>query len=213
MLTTSARLLDLLALFQVHRNWTGAELADRLGVTTRTVRTDIDRLRELGYPVHASRGVAGGYQLGSGARLPPLLLDDDEAVAVAVGLRTATGDGIGGLEEVSVRALAKLEQVLPSRLRHRVRGLQNAVAVVPGGGPQVGSRDLDPGGAGHPGHRASPVRPPLRQRRGDPARGRALSAGGMGPEVVSRRLGCGPFGLEDLPDGPRDGEEPERSPI
>lgn len=137
MLSTSARLLDLLALFQVHRNWSGAELAERLGVTTRTIRADIDRLRELGYPVQASRGVAGGYRWGSGARLPPLLLDDDEAVAVAVGLRTATGGGVSGLEETSVRALAKLEQVLPQRLRHRVRALQRAVTVVQGGGALV----------------------------------------------------------------------------
>ncbi|MEV7525664.1 YafY family protein [Streptomyces sp. NPDC091371] len=123
MLETSARLLRLLSLLQAHREWTGADLADRLGVTPRTVRRDVDRLRELGYPVNASPGTGGGYQLGAGAELPPLLLDDDEAVAVAVGLRTAAGNGVEGIGEASVRALAKLEQVLPSRLRRRVSAL------------------------------------------------------------------------------------------
>ncbi|MFI0981529.1 helix-turn-helix transcriptional regulator [Streptomyces sp. NPDC021093] len=123
MLETSARLLRLLSLLQAHREWTGPDLADRLGVTPRTVRRDVDRLRELGYPVHASPGTGGGYQLGVGARLPPLLLDDDEAVAVAVGLRTAAGQGIEGIGETSVRALTKLEQVLPDRLRRRVGAL------------------------------------------------------------------------------------------
>lgn len=123
MLETSARLLRLLSLLQAHREWTGADLAERLGVTPRTVRRDVDRLRELGYPVNASPGTGGGYQLGAGAELPPLLLDDDEAVAVAVGLRTAAGNGVEGIGEASVRALAKLEQVLPSRLRGRVSAL------------------------------------------------------------------------------------------
>ncbi|MRT45063.1 HTH domain-containing protein, partial [Xylella fastidiosa subsp. multiplex] len=128
MLETSARLLRLLSLLQAHRDWSGADLADRLGVTPRTVRRDVDRLRELGYPVNASPGTGGGYQLGAGAELPPLLLDDDEAVAVAVGLRTAAGQGIEGIGETSVRALAKLEQVLPGRLRRRVSAL-NAFTV------------------------------------------------------------------------------------
>ncbi|MFG2122425.1 helix-turn-helix transcriptional regulator [Streptomyces sp. NPDC048710] len=128
MLETSARLLRLLSLLQAHREWSGAELAERLGVTPRTVRRDVDRLRELGYPVNASPGTGGGYQLGAGAELPPLLLDDEEAVAVAVGLRTAAGQGIEGIGETSVRALAKLEQVLPDRLRRRV-GALNAFTV------------------------------------------------------------------------------------
>ncbi|MDW4908238.1 YafY family protein [Streptomyces sp. ADMS] len=128
MLETSARLLRLLSLLQAHREWSGADLADRLKVTPRTVRRDVDRLRELGYPVHASPGTGGGYRLGAGAELPPLLLDDDEAVAVAVGLRTAAGQGIEGIGETSVRALAKLEQVLPDRLRRRV-GALNAFTV------------------------------------------------------------------------------------
>ncbi|MFD8568577.1 helix-turn-helix transcriptional regulator [Streptomyces sp. NPDC057694] len=128
MLETSARLLRLLSLLQAHREWSGPELSERLGVSARTVRRDVDRLRELGYPVHASPGSGGGYQLGVGAELPPLLLDDDEAVAVAVGLRTAAGQGIAGIGETSVRALAKLEQVLPHRLRRRV-GALNAYTV------------------------------------------------------------------------------------
>ncbi|MEU5689716.1 DNA-binding transcriptional regulator [Streptomyces venezuelae] len=128
MLETSARLLRLLSLLQAHREWSGADLAERLGVTPRTVRRDVDRLRELGYPVNASPGTGGGYQLGAGAELPPLLLDDDEAVAVAVGLRTAAGQGVEGIGESSVRALSKLEQVLPNRLRRRV-GALNAFTV------------------------------------------------------------------------------------
>jgi predicted DNA-binding transcriptional regulator YafY len=139
MLETSARLLRLLSLLQSSRDWTGAELADRLGVSGRTIRTDVERLRTLGYPVLATPGVAGGYRLGAGAALPPLLLDDDEAVAVAVGLRTAAGGSVAGIEETSVRALAKLEQVLPSRLRHRVNALQTATVSVPGSGPTVGT--------------------------------------------------------------------------
>ncbi|MEE1943253.1 YafY family protein [Streptomyces sp. TRM 70361] len=123
MMETSARLLRLLSLLQAHREWSGTELADRLAVTPRTVRRDIGRLRELGYPVHSTTGTAGGYRLGAGAQLPPLLLDDDEAVAVAVGLRTAAGNAVEGIEESSVGALAKLEQVLPHRLRRRVAAL------------------------------------------------------------------------------------------
>ncbi|WP_329290349.1 YafY family protein [Streptomyces pseudovenezuelae] len=142
MLETSARLLRLLSLLQAHREWSGNDLADRLGVTARTVRRDVDRLRELGYPVNASPGTGGGYQLGAGAELPPLLLDDDEAVAVAVGLRTAAGQGIEGIGETSVRALAKLEQVLPSRLRRRV-GALNAFTVPMLRGPQPNA--VDPG--------------------------------------------------------------------
>ncbi|MFG2982640.1 helix-turn-helix transcriptional regulator [Streptomyces sp. NPDC048258] len=140
MLDTSARLLRLLSLLQAHREWTGADLAERLGVTARTVRRDVDRLRELGYPVNASPGTGGGYQLGAGAELPPLLLDDDEAVAVAVGLRTAAGNGVEGIGEASVRALAKLEQVLPSRLRRRVSAL-NEFTVPMLRGPQRSTVD------------------------------------------------------------------------
>jgi predicted DNA-binding transcriptional regulator YafY len=134
---TSARLLRLLSLLQTQRDWTGPLLAARLGVSTRTVRADIERLRSLGYPVQSTPGVGGGYRLGAGAALPPLLLDDDEAVAVAIGLRTCAGGSVAGIEETSVRALAKLEQVLPSRLRHRVRAVHRATVAVPGTGPTV----------------------------------------------------------------------------
>ena len=131
MLETSARLLRLLSLLQSPRDWTGTELADRLDVSPRTIRNDVERLRNLGYPVHAARGNVGGYRLGAGAQLPPLLLDDDEAVAVAMSLRTAAGGAIEGLEETSQRALAKLEQVLPSRLRRRVHALHSQTIPVP----------------------------------------------------------------------------------
>jgi predicted DNA-binding transcriptional regulator YafY len=137
MLETSARLLRLLSLLQSRRDWTSAELATRLDVTTRTVRNDVERLRGLGYPVHARPGVAGGYRLGAGGTLPPLLLDDEEAVAVAIGLRTAASGSIAGIEETSLRALAKLEQVLPSRLRHRVGVFQSHVLPMPSPGPRV----------------------------------------------------------------------------
>ncbi|MFD0366083.1 helix-turn-helix transcriptional regulator [Nocardia sp. GCM10030253] len=130
MLETSARLLRLLSLLQTPRDWTGAELAERLEVDARTVRRDIDKLRNLGYPVEATAGVAG-YRLGAGAKLPPLLLDDDEAVAVAIGLRTAAGGTITGIEDSSLRALTKLEQVLPSRLRYRVSLLHSTTVTVP----------------------------------------------------------------------------------
>ena len=136
-LQPSARLLALLSLLQLRREWTGEELADRLEIGPRTIRRDIGKLRALGYPVHAARGVAGGYRLGSGGRLPPLLLDDAEAVAVAVGLRSAAAGSIAGVEETSVRALAKLEQVLPSRLRRQVSALGAATSAVAIGAPVI----------------------------------------------------------------------------
>lgn len=144
MLETSARLLRLLSLLQTPREWTGAELAGRLDVTTRTVRNDVERLRTLGYPVHATRGAIGGYRLGAGANVPPLLLDDEEAVAVAIGLRTAVTGSIAGIEETALRALAKLEQVLPSRLRRRVNTLQSYTVPIPpdARGPQVDAAAL-----------------------------------------------------------------------
>jgi predicted DNA-binding transcriptional regulator YafY len=137
MVQTSARLLALLSLLQVRREWTGQELADRLEVGPRTIRRDVDKLRSLGYPVEAAPGVAGGYRLGAGGELPPLLLDDAEAVAVAVGLRTAASGTIAGIEETSVRALAKLEQVLPSRLRRRVSALGDATSAFGVEGPRI----------------------------------------------------------------------------
>jgi predicted DNA-binding transcriptional regulator YafY len=122
----TARILRLLSLLQTYRHWAGDELSDRLGVSPRTVRRDVDRLRELGYPVDTTRGTGGGYQLSAGTRIPPLLLDDDEAVAIAVGLRTAAGGGVTGIEETSLQALAKLQQVLPAKLRRRVDALAEA---------------------------------------------------------------------------------------
>lgn len=143
MLDTSARLLALLGLLQSRPRWSGTELAERLEVTTRTIRNDIARLRALGYPVDAERGAAGSYRLGAGASLPPLLLDDDDAVAVAVGLSAARG--ISGIEETSARALAKLEQVLPGRLRERVTALHESIVHGPvNTDSDVEDPDIDP---------------------------------------------------------------------
>lgn len=143
MTDTPARLLNLLSLLQTPREWPGSELAERLEVSPRTIRRDIERLRDLGYPVQATMGVVGGYRLVAGTAMPPLLLDDEEAVAIAVGLRAAAGHAVGGIEEASVRALAKLVQVLPSRLRHRVSTLNEAtVPLLRGDGPTVDPEDL-----------------------------------------------------------------------
>ncbi|WP_328790068.1 MULTISPECIES: helix-turn-helix transcriptional regulator [unclassified Streptomyces] len=143
MTDTPARLLSLLSLLQTPREWPGSELAQRLRVSARTIRRDIERLRDLGYPVEATLGAEGGYRLVAGAAMPPLLLDDEEAVAIAVGLRAGAGHAIEGVEEASVRALAKLEQVLPSRLRHRVSALQSAtIALSRGDGASVDPRTL-----------------------------------------------------------------------
>lgn len=129
-------------MLQARRDWSGQDLATRLEVSTRTIRTDIERLRELGYPVEASPGVGGGYRLGHGTTMPPLLLDDEEVVAVAVALRTAAGAGVTGIEEASLRALVKLEQLLPSRLSHRIDAMRAATVSVPGAGPTVDSAVL-----------------------------------------------------------------------
>ncbi len=122
-MSSSSRMLQLLSLLQTHRYWPGPELAGRLEVSDRTLRRDVDRLRDLGYPVHAVRGQAGGYQLQAGAAMPPLLLDDEEAVAIVVGLQAAAGGMVQGIEETSVRALSKVVQVMPPRLRRRVDAL------------------------------------------------------------------------------------------
>ena len=142
MTETSSRLLELLSLLQARRDWGGAELADRLAVSRRTVRRDVERLRELGYPVESLTGPAGGYRLAAGAAMPPLLLDDDEAIAIAVGLGTAARSSVTGIEETAVRALVKLEQVLPSHLRRRVRALGRATVAPPAPGPTVDPRHL-----------------------------------------------------------------------
>jgi len=127
--SSAGRLLALLSLLQARPHWSATELAERLGITPRTVRRDVTRLRDLGYPVEAEPGPQGGYQLGAGGALPPLLLTDDEAVAVATGLRAATQGSVTGFEEAAISALAKLEQVLPVRLRERVDAL-NATTVL-----------------------------------------------------------------------------------
>jgi predicted DNA-binding transcriptional regulator YafY len=143
MANTSTRMLRLLSLLQTHRYWPGAELAGRLQVSPRTLRRDVDRLRELGYPVRAQRGVEGGYQLAAGAALPPLVVDDEEAVALAVGLQAAAESAVEGIAESSVRALAKVVQVMPARLRRRVEALRAMTVPASWGG---GARtSVDPG--------------------------------------------------------------------
>lgn len=127
---TSSRLLSLLSLLQGRRDWPGGELASRLEVSARTIRRDVDRLRQLGYPVESLSGPAGGYRLAAGAAMPPLLLDDEEAIAIAVGLQSAANSGVGGIEETSMRALVKLQQVLPAHLRRRVQALHEATTTV-----------------------------------------------------------------------------------
>src|SRR6266480_1879747 len=139
---TSSRLLELLSLLQTRRDWPGAELADRLGVSGRTIRRDVERLRGLGYPVDSLTGPAGGYRFRAGAAIPPLLLDDEEAIAIAVGLRTAARASVTGIEETAVRALVKLEQVLPAHLRRRVRALGSATFTLPVAGPTVDPQHL-----------------------------------------------------------------------
>src|SRR5688572_23205996 len=127
MLQTAPRLLRLLSLLQRPRAWTGPELADALEVTTRTVRNDMNRLRQLGYPVAGSPGVDGGYRLRPGNDLPPLLLDDQEALSIVIGLQSAATGAIAGIEELSLRTLAKLEQMMPKRLRRRLSAMQRAI--------------------------------------------------------------------------------------
>jgi predicted DNA-binding transcriptional regulator YafY len=137
MAETTQRVLHLLGLLQQRPVWTGPELAERLGVTTRSIRRDVERLRALGYPVHATQGAGGGYQLGRGRGLPPLLLDDAEAVAVAVSLRMAAGGTVSGASEAALRTLAKLDQVMPPKLRSEVRALHAATQTLDAGLPTV----------------------------------------------------------------------------
>ncbi len=137
MLSSSTRLLQLLALLQTRRHWLGSELAEQLDVHPRTLRRDIDRLRQLGYPVQASSGVAGGYAFRAGQALPPLLLDDDEALAVSIALRTATAGAVSGIEEPALRALVKLEQAMPARLRQQVDALRSTILPMDRVGPVV----------------------------------------------------------------------------
>ncbi|MER7362634.1 helix-turn-helix transcriptional regulator [Nonomuraea wenchangensis] len=134
---TTERVLRLLALLQHRPSWTATELAAELRVTDRSIRRDVERLRALGYPVHATAGVGGGYQLGAGTRLPPLLLDDEEAIATAVSLRLASGGTVAGAGEAALRALAKLDQVMPPRLRAEVRAVHEAMDTLVGPGIEI----------------------------------------------------------------------------
>lgn len=134
---TASRLLELLSLLQGRRDWPGQELAERLSVSARTIRRDVERLRRLGYPVDSLTGPAGGYRLRAGGTMPPLLLDDDEAIAIAVGLSTAARASVTGIEETALRALMKLEQVLPAHLRRRVAALGSATFTLPVAGQTV----------------------------------------------------------------------------
>ncbi len=134
---TTERVLRLLTLLQRRPVWTGPELATELDVTDRCIRRDVERLRALGYPVNATQGVGGGYQLGPGQQLPPLLLDDEEAIATAVSLRLAAGGTVAGASEAALRTLTKLDQVMPPRLRAEVRALQDATSTLTGGGVEV----------------------------------------------------------------------------
>ncbi|MGC4955766.1 helix-turn-helix transcriptional regulator [Actinomadura citrea] len=134
---TTERVLRLLGLLQRRPSWTAADLAAELGVTDRSVRRDVERLRALGYPVHATAGVGGGYRLGAGTRLPPLLLDDEEAIATAVSLRMASGGTVAGAGDAALRALAKLDQVMPPRLRAEVRAVHGATDTLVGPGVQI----------------------------------------------------------------------------
>ena len=143
-MSSTSRMLQLLSLLQTHRYWPGGELAGRLEVSDRTLRRDVDRLRELGYPVHAVRGSAGGYQLQAGAAMPPLLLDDEEAVAIVVGLHAAANGMVAGIEDTSVRALGKVVQVMPPRLRRRVDALQAYTVPVVFGSMSSTGPTIDP---------------------------------------------------------------------
>jgi predicted DNA-binding transcriptional regulator YafY len=145
MANTSSRTLRLLSLLQARRFWPGGELAGRLEVSPRTLRRDIDRLRDLGYPIHAQPGAAGGYQLGAGTALPPLVVDDEEAVALAIGLQTAAQSAVDGIAESSVRALAKVVQVMPSRLRRRVEALDAMTVPARWGGASAATAADQPG--------------------------------------------------------------------
>ena len=194
------RALQLLSLLQTHTFWPGPELCSRLDVSARTLRRDVDRLRLLGYPVDATPGPSGGYRLAAGAHLPPLLLDDDEAVAIAVGLRSAAGASIEGMEDTTLRTLAKLEQLLPDRLRRRVRAVHSNVVALhwPTDTLVDGGRARGPR-AGVPRWRAGalPLRTPRRRDRA-PARG-AAPARRRRPAVVSRGVGHAARRLAHVP--------------
>lgn len=180
-LGTTERVLTLLALLQQRQVWTGPELADRLGVTPRTVRRDVGRLRTLGYPVHAGQGVGGGYRLGPGRDLPPLLLNDQEAIATAVSLLARAGGAVAGAGDAALQALTKLDQVLPARLRHEVRALADSAEFFGLGrsapvDPDVlmtlarACRDEVEAGFDYPSKSADPSQGEVRRRRVEPYR-------------------------------------------
>ncbi len=214
MLETSARLLALLGLLQTRRSWAGAELADRIDVGERTLRKDIERLRELGYPIDSVRGPAGGYRLGDHGRLPPLLMSDDEAVAVAVGLGVAKA--VPGIEETSTLALAKLEQILPDPLappdpgparQHRHRSGQHL--------DQRRDTAGRPGPARRPGRRRTRPRgdPLLLRRRAAARRGGAAPAGQLAAALVRRGAAPARRRVAGLPSGLDDPPRPRRRPV
>ena len=197
--TTSSRLLELLSLLQARRDWPGSELADRLEVSRRTVRRDIERLRNLGYPVESLSGPAGGYRLRAGTAMPPLLLDEEEAIAIAVGLRTAAQASVAGIEEMSVRALVKLEQVLPAHLRRRVSAARRRDRDAARWRPDGRSAVPDPDRLGLPRPRADPLRLPRPRRPRIRRLRRAAFTGQLRPPLVPRRLGPRARGLADVP--------------
>ena len=193
----AGRLLDLLSLLQARRDWPGATLAERLGVSGRTIRRDVERLRELGYPVESVTGPAGGYRLGAGTAMPPLLLDEEEAIAIAVGLRTAARASVTGIEETSIRALVKLEQVLPAHLRRRVAALGSATIAAPRRRPDRRPAAPDDDRRRLPRHRAPAVRATAAATAPRPAatssRTRWSTSGGAGtssPGTAAARTGA-----------------------
>ena len=202
-MSTSARMLRLLSLLQTHRYWPGGELSDRLEVSPRTLRRDIDRLRELGYDVDAVRGVAGGYQLRAGGVLPPLLLDDDEAVAIAVGLHTAASGAVAGLEETSLQALTKVSALMPPRLRRRMDALRSQTDGVPwGGGPVIDAAVLTVLAQASRDDELLTFGYQARDARADAPAGRAAPARLARPALVPRRLRPRPSGLALVPGRP-----------
>lgn len=203
MTDTPARLLNLLSLLQTPREWPGSELAERLDVSARTIRRDIDRLRDLGYPVEATKGAVGGYRLVAGAAMPPLLLDDEEAVAIAVGLRAARGMPSRASRRRPYGRWRSWSRCCPPGFgTGSPRSRRRRCRCSSGGTPRVWTADAD-------GHRvrdhrygAAAVRLPREGRRGDQAAGRAVPPGVDGPALVSRRVRPGAGGLAYVPRGP-----------
>ncbi len=193
----------MLNLLQTHRHWPGSELADRLGVTERTVRRDIERLRDLGYRIESTPGAAGGYRLEAGSAVPPLLLTDDEAVAMAIGLRIAAAQRLVDGHDTTLTALAKLEQVLPSPLRRRVNALADAVQ--PAGirtGAAVSPEVLGELALACRDHERVRFRYTAGGRGGEPSPGGAVRPRPGRPALVPGLLGRRPRGLAHLPDRP-----------